>query len=179
LYRDLFKNAWRPVCHVVLLPHQQRDLKIGMHFLHIDDSKVTNQFLIFCLKAEIGIWVQSFIFTSLIAPINLKLEKSLWHNIFCSNIKLKCCFINFSLAWWSHEFFKYEGCSRGFGIFSPHKKYTCLSGIFHQKTIYLLNYCIYLLWKNRMWRLLFCTKNISRQWKHKVLLTMTFRSLRK
>jgi len=53
-----------------------RDLKIGMHNPYVNGSKVTNQIF------DIVTWswdikVQSFMFTSIIASIILKLEKSL------------------------------------------------------------------------------------------------------
>jgi len=49
-----------------------RDLKIGMHIPHMDGSKVTNQIFDILPKSQL-----IYIFTSLIAPIILKLKKSL------------------------------------------------------------------------------------------------------
>jgi len=56
LYMDHAKNGMtsrvRPsVCHLILLTLTpvKRDLKIGMHIPHIDGSKATDQYLIFCL----------------------------------------------------------------------------------------------------------------------------------
>jgi len=64
---------------------EARDLKIGMHNPYIDGSKITSQ-IFDILPRSWDIGVQSFIFTSFIAPTILKLEKSLQNNIFCSNI---------------------------------------------------------------------------------------------
>jgi len=77
LYRDLFKNAWHPIC-ICLSPHsplhtsEARNLKIGINNPYIDGSKVTDQ-IFYILPRSWNIKVQSFIFMASIGSIILKL----------------------------------------------------------------------------------------------------------